>query len=353
MVAKARDGAPGAGSGATLRPNQMTALCDWLADRIGGRPGALEAELIAGGRSNLTYRLTADDGRAWVLRRPPPGTLSRTAHDVVREYRIMHALASSAVPVPATIGACEDASVLGVPFIVAEFIDGQVIRSADDAAWLPPDRRRRIGEQAIATLSKIHRVDVDTCGLADLGRRNGYLGRQLRRWRVQHDQVADPDPTIGEAHLRLSRAAPQDSGSVLVHGDFRVDNLIFDDDGVLAVVDWELSTLGDPLADLAMTYVYWAGPGAEVVTASGAPTTADGFLLPDEMLRLYGHIADTKLDGFDFYVAFAYWRLACILEGVLDRYRHGAAAGDRSSVEGYPHFIEWMASLAMERLPST
>jgi len=310
-------------------------------------------ELVSGGRSNLTYAVTDAAGRRVALRRPPVGHVLPTAHDMAREHRIVAALGPTAVPVPRALAFCADVSVTGAPFYVMEFVEGHVLRDAKGvAAALPLPARRRLGEDLIDVLVALHGLDVDAVGLGDLGRRDGYLERQLARWRGQFDrsQVEGEErvEAVDEVHALLVGSVPSQGAPALVHGDYRIDNTVVSDEGeVRAVLDWELCTLGDPLADLGLLMVYWAEPGDEL-TALGndAPTLAGGFPTREEMAARYAARSGRDLVGLDYYVAFGYWKLACILQGVHARYRAGAGGGDRSGTEVFRDQVRALAGAA-------
>jgi aminoglycoside phosphotransferase (APT) family kinase protein len=281
---------------------------------------------IAGGRSNLTYVVTDASGRRVVLRRPPLGELLATAHDVVREARIIAALGPTAVPVPAVVGATADPA-QGGPFFVMEHVDGLVVRTRADAEQLPAATRAGAGEALVSALAELHRVDVDAVGLGDLSRRTGYVERQLRRWRAQLDHADAPPALLFEVHDELSRRLPDDGVATLTHGDFRIDNCILGPGGeVEAVLDWELATIGDPLADLALLLVYWRQPADAPLdeTTLGSPTAVAGFASHDELVARYVSLTGASVAQLPLYQAFAAWRLACILQGVFDRQDAGA-----------------------------
>ena len=240
-------------------------------------PGAeppLTFERISGGRSNLTYGVNDAGGHRWALRRPPLGKRLASAHDMAREHRIIAALQSTDVPVPPVAGLCEDDSVNGAPFYVMEFVDGPVLRSKAEAeAGFDDAERRAIGERVVDTLVAIHAIDPDQVGLGQLGRKQDYVARQLRRWHEQWEKSKTSElPMVDDVHRRLSERIPEQGPATIVHGDYRLDNMILSPDGeVAAVVDWELCTLGDPLADVGLLLVYWSEAGDEFTPLFEAP----------------------------------------------------------------------------------
>jgi aminoglycoside phosphotransferase (APT) family kinase protein len=284
-----------------------------------------DVRLIAGGHSNLTYGVRSGDGRRWVLRRPPFGEILESAHDVVREHRILRAMARTSVPVPPVVAVCEDAAVIGAPFYVMEFVDGLVLRDAETVQRsLTMEARRTLGFALADTLADIHAADVDAIGLGDLSRPTGYVDRQLRRWsrQVAGSRGGTRDVSVlDKVHAALSAQRVDDVGGVVVHGDYRLDNCLVGEAGdVRAVLDWELCTLGHPLADVGLLVVYWAEPGDDLHPLPGNPTEAGGFPTRLEIVARYAERSGRDVSNIDFYIAFAYWRLACILEGVHARY---------------------------------
>tara|TARA_Y100000310_G_scaffold195132_2_gene195133 strand:+ start:1657 stop:2736 length:1080 start_codon:yes stop_codon:yes gene_type:complete len=327
----------------------------WLSPLIGGIDGSLTFSKIEGGHSNLTYSVSDASDRRWVLRRPPLGNVLATAHDMSREHRVISALADSGVPVPDVIGVCADVEVNDAPFYVMGFVEGTVVRTLDDALAHPVELRRKMGLSLVEVLASIHDVDVDAVGLSDLGRREGYIERQLKRWRTQFVESADREvPYVLEVHDTLAAKVPRQQGVGIVHGDYRIDNTIMGPDGrVAAVLDWELCTLGDVLADLAGMIAYSDERASSEV---GLPMSADGFPSPDEMRSLYEEVGSRSLADLDFYIAFAYWRTACIIEGVYTRYAAGAmgADADPQAIEAFGRRTFVLADLAREaadRLP--
>ncbi|MFM9376208.1 phosphotransferase family protein [Gordonia sp. VNK21] len=307
----------------------LDVLEPWFADRVAAAAGGLSAELIAGGKSNLTYRLTENDGdRAWILRRPPVGELLATAHDMGREYTMMSALAGTEVPVPTMYAHCADPEVLGAPFYVMELIDGVPYRRAADLVPLGPERTGTICERLIDTLAALHRVDPAEVGLSDFGRPEGYLGRQVRRWRKQFDAAHTRElPDMATLHERLAERVPADGAPGIVHGDYRLDNVLYSaDDAPAAVVDWELSTIGDSLTDLSLLCVYdrlaRIAPGMVIDVA-----TAPGYLPEDAIIARYQERSGRELHDFGFYLALSFFKLAGIVEGIHYRYVNGQTVG--------------------------
>jgi aminoglycoside phosphotransferase (APT) family kinase protein len=328
----------------------------WMAGHIAGAEPPFRFELIAGGRSNLTYRVTDASGRRYALRRPPLSHVLPTAHDMGREFRVISALVPTAVPVPQTYGLCGDEDVNGRPFYVMEFVDGFILRDAETAERvLDEAARRRAGESLVDTLAALHAVDVDAVGLGDFAKREGYIERQLRRWYEQFRNSSvegiDTESVIETVHDRLAADIPSQMDTAIVHGDYRLDNTVLGPDGtVRAVLDWEICTLGDPLADLGLLMVYWTEAGDEAALLGVTPTTVTGFPPRSEITTRYHRASGRDLSRLDFYVAFGYWKLACILQGVYARYVGGATAGDSSSVEGYASSIVRLGEMAQRTL---
>ncbi|MEU7645528.1 phosphotransferase family protein [Streptomyces huasconensis] len=311
-------------------------------ERPGLVGGPLTARLIEGGRSNLTYAVT--DGTArWVVRRPPLGHVLATAHDMRREHRVIEALHPTNVPVPAPLLLCDDDSVIGAPFYVMEFVDGTPYRTAEELAPLGPERTRAAVLGLVDTLVDLHAVDPAAVGLGDFGRPDGFLDRQLRRWGKQLDASRNRDLAgIDELHAALGRSLPASPAPAVVHGDYRLDNvLIGDDDRIKAILDWEMSTLGDPLTDLGLLVMYSARlevPDSPVSTTAGAPGHPD----PAELIERYAARSGRDVSSVSWYTAFAWFKLAVILEGIHYRYTLGQTVGagfDRIG-ELVPVFIE-------------
>jgi len=335
-----------------IEPGRVT---EWFEANVPGVRPPLRFELITGGHSNLTYRVEDAAGSPYVLRRPPLGAVIATAHDMAREHRIIAALGPTEVPVPPALGLCEDDSVNGAPFYVMAWVEGVVLVDAEAVEkHFPLEERWRIGESTIEVLAALHRVDPDSVGLGDLGRRENYLARQLRRWKLQWEQTKTRElPVMDEVHAILAAEIPEQSGAAIVHGDYRPGNAITGGDGrIAAVLDWELCTLGDPLADLGYLMNTWTGPGEIAPTsrgATGTPTSAGGF--PDRgwMLERYHELCGRDPSRVDYYRAFQYWRLAAIVEGVMARYLKGVM-GQAANVDEFRAQIDAMAAAARELL---
>ncbi len=324
-------------------------VTEWIEARVPDLATPLEFELITGGASNLTFRVTDAAGLRYVLRRPPTGHILASAHDMGREHRIIAALQDTDVPVPPLIGLCDDESVSGAPFYVMGFVEGRIVFDLADGESVEPPLRPVMTESLVDTLAALHAIDPDEVGLGELGRKEDYCARQLRRWKRQIDEGSDRDiPLLHELHSRLESTIPAQQGAGIVHGDYRMDNCMMGHDGhVAAVLDWELCTLGDVLSDLAGMVMWWGD--AEDVPLGGrladVPTRAEGFGSSEAMVGRYGTKSDRDLSNLPWYVAFQHWRLACISEGVRVRYAHGAmgdqeASADRDSAEPVDRLLD-------------
>jgi aminoglycoside phosphotransferase (APT) family kinase protein len=327
----------------------LDALRAFFTDHVAGaddRP--LSAELIAGGRSNLTYGIT-DGVHEWVLRRPPLGHVLPTAHDMVREYRVITALGDTDVPVPRTYALCEDNDVNGAPFYVMERVHGRILRDGEDLAALTPDEASACSRELVDVLARIHSVDYETVGLGDFGHPDGFMERQLRRWGQQWERSKAEDlPAIDDLAQRLRRALPESGPPTIVHGDYRLDNtMLADDDAgrIAAVLDWEMSTLGDPLADVGLFLLYWGQSEAQIIATGQAIDEQAGFASRDEIVELYAKESGRPVDNLDFYVVFAFYKLAIIVEGIAARYRMGKTLG-----EGFEQMGQMVKSLVDEAL---
>lgn len=310
------------------------ALADYLQTVMPGFAGPLSATKFGDGQSNPTYRLDAASG-VYVLRRKPPGKLLKSAHAVDREYRVIRALHGSEVPVAAGYHLCEDESVIGSMFYIMQFIDGRVLWDPALPEIARQDRDAYF-QAMIDTLAKVHSVDIDAVGLADYGRPSGYLQRQISLWtRQYHDSQTDSVPDMHYLMNALCDLCPADDEQVsLVHGDFRLDNMIFHPERaeVLALVDWELSTLGHPFTDLANQCMQWRMPNQGVMAGlGGVDRSASG--LPDEQQYVAAYCQKTGIDDigqWDFFMALSFFRFAAILQGVKKR----ALDGNASSAKG-------------------
>jgi aminoglycoside phosphotransferase (APT) family kinase protein len=315
-------------SGASL---DVSALQAYLREQGVPTSGELTAELVSGGRSNLTY-LVDDAASSWVLRRPPMGTIPVGAHDVAREYRVMSALAPTPVPVPRTVVLCDDVDVIGARFYLMDHIDGRVLRTNDDVAGLDLPTRARLGNTLVDTLVDLHDVDVDAVGLATLGRPAGYLERQVERWAKRYQAVRFRDlPHVDDVLGVLRRRFPVSPPASIVHGDYRLDNVITaaDDQGRIAgVLDWEMATIGDPLADLGMLLMFWDEPGRPANPITAGLMAAEGFPRRDDVVQRYVSRRGLPTDDLDWYLVFCEFKLAVILEQIHARFVTGNTVGE-------------------------
>jgi aminoglycoside phosphotransferase (APT) family kinase protein len=293
------------------------------------RPGlALRAELIEGGKSNLTYRLT-DGSHNWVLRRPPLGHVLATAHDMAREYRVMSALAPTPVPVPAMVTLCEDRAVIGAPFYVMEYVDGSILRRTRDTDKLDDRQRTALADRLIDTLADLHEVDPGEVGLGDFGHPDGFLERQVRRWTQQLERSRSREiPGIDNLAGELATNVPVSQRASVVHGDYRLDNvLVGPDQQIMAVLDWEMATLGDPLCDLGLLPVYAVpAPGVAGIVSDGMGPH-NGFPSIESLIRRYADRSGLDVGNLSWYTALGYYKLAVICEGIHHRYATGQTVG--------------------------
>jgi aminoglycoside phosphotransferase (APT) family kinase protein len=325
-------------------------LRPWFAANVAGATGsALHASLISGGRSNLTYSV-GDDAHEWVLRRPPLGHVLPTAHDMRREHTVLAALAGSAVPVPRTLAFCDDDAVNDAPFYVMDRVDGVILRTPAELAGLSAPDARRCSEELIDVLVAIHGVDYRAAGLDDFGHPDGYIERQVRRWGEQWTRsTARELPVIDELARRLRAAIPVSPAPTIVHGDYRLDNtmLAADDPGrIVAVLDWEMATLGDPLSDLGLFLVYWGRDQSNLAGKDPSMAPGTGFLTREEVAEHYATRSGRDVSQLDFYEMLAAYKLAIILEGINARYLMGKTVG-----EGFDHIgvmVETIASTALD-----
>ena len=340
---------PHAASTADLAGVRVDAVSQWLVDNIDGAVAPFRFDLIAGGRSNLTFRVTGADGTVFVLRRPPLGHVLATAHDMAREHRVITAVGRTGVPVPATLGLCTDTAVNDAPFYVMALVGGVVLDSVERADLLPIEFRRPASEHLIDVLADLHSVDIDEVGLGDFAKRDGYIERQMRRWSAQWEGSKTREiPAIDEVAARLRDHIPQQRATTIAHGDYRFGNCLADvgRGRITAVLDWELCTLGDPLADVGYLGVYWYDGEAANVRAND-PTSAPGFPSYADMLERYALRTGRDLSGIDYYVAFSCWRLAVISEGVYARYLHGSMGDQAVDIEPIRVGVEALAERAL------
>jgi aminoglycoside phosphotransferase (APT) family kinase protein len=314
-----------------LDPHRLRAYLDEHSPGLVAGP--LSARVVHGGRSNLTY-LVSDGGARWVVRRPPLGHVLPTAHDMAREHRVITALRPTAVPVPGTVLLCQDPDVLGAPFYVMEFVRGTPYRSDTELAALGPARTRAIADALVDTLADLHAVEPESVGLADFGRPQGFLARQLRRWKKQLDASRSRDlPGIDRLHDRLAGALPGSAEATIIHGDYRLDNVLVDDGEITAVLDWEMSTLGDPLTDLALLVAYAERDKIDLDVVSNV-SSAPGYPATDEVISRYAERSGRDVSALNWYVGFAFFKLAVILEGIYYRFSNGQTVGAGFDVIG-------------------
>lgn len=302
---------------------------DWLADHVSDVPTAeLRARVIAGGKSNLTYTVEAGDSTL-VVRRPPLGHVLATAHDMSREYRVMSALRDTNVPVPRTLAFCDDLTVIGAPFYVMAWVDGTPYRTAEQLVEVGPDRTRTIAENFVDALVALHRLDPREVGLVDFGRPDGFLTRQTARWRMQLEgSTTRALPAAEELHRCLVDRLPPQGSARIVHGDYRLDNVLVDaEDRAAAVIDWEMATLGDPWTDVALMVVYRRVGELVGGDAVADASSAAGFLDEGEILDRYERGTGTTAHHFGFYLGLAAYKLAAILEGIYVRHQRGQTVG--------------------------
>jgi aminoglycoside phosphotransferase (APT) family kinase protein len=330
------------------------AVEEWFLNEVAGSAPPLTSELIAGGRSNLTFRVEDGAGVAFVLRRPPLGDTLQSAHDMGREFRILSGVSGSEIPVPRPLALCTDKSVDGADFYVMEFVDGVVPSSPEKVAeGFDEPLRRQLAFSLIDTLADLHRLEPDSVNLGELGRRTGYIERQLKRWLRQYEESKTrKTPAIAEVHDALAASIPVEQRCSIVHGDYRLDNAIFGPDASLrAVLDWELCTLGDPLADVGGLMVSWVEvgePGGHRLTPSA--TAVVGIPTREEIVARYGERSGLDTSDLNFYMAFALWKLACIGEGVYARYSAGQMGDDGLEVDELQNHVANLVEAAAESL---
>lgn len=304
-------------------------LLPWFREHV-APVDELTARVVGHGRSNLTYRLESGDD-FWVLRRPPLSHVQATAHDMGREFRILSALAPTGFPAPRPIALCDDLSVNDAQFYIMEYVDGlvpvdpnEVAKRFDEAA------RRRIGEELVDVLVRLHSFAPAEIGLDGFGKPHGYLERQVQRFSRQLEDIRYREtPELDELARRLARSVPPERAPGIVHGDYRLDNAILNDEGhIIAVLDWEMCTLGDSLADMGLLQMYWSRGSSQEIAMAGAPVMAlDGFPTWDEAAARYREKSGHDLSGLDFYAVLAHFKLGVILENMYKRFLGGGTVG--------------------------
>ena len=335
-----------------INEKQVTA---WLLGHVPGFEPPVHYFLIAGGHSNLTYRCEDENGVNCVLRRPPLGHVLESAHDMGREYKIISALEDSNVPVPKTYGLCKDADVNGADFYVMSYVDGLVLNDSEVGEQVETKYREAIGIHVIDILCELHTINPDDVGLGDLGRKEAYLERQIKRWTKQWEASKTHEiPEMEEAAKILRDTMPGQVGATIVHGDFRLGNMIVRGGQVKAILDWELCTLGDPLADVGYLLNNWVSPG-EVERGPGdqSPTAVGGYPSREELCQIYTQRTGRDLSQINYYRAFSHWRLAAIGQGVYKRYLVGAMGEDRDvDLDKQKQGVQRRAAAALELLTS-
>ena len=337
---------------AEIRGIDVEAVTRWFESHVQGAKPPLEFTLIAGGHSNLTFKVTDAAGQEFVLRRPPLSHVLASAHDVGREHKIISALWSTPVPVPQALGFCPDPEINGAPFYVMGFVPGVVLHDVEIARKsLGESERRATGESFIDVLSDLHDVDVDAVGLGDLAKKQDYIARQLKRWYGQFQQSKTRElPAIDRVHDVLKAQIPPQERATVVHGDYRLGNCITDPKRgkIVAVLDWEICTLGDPLADVGYVLATWTQSTDQVAGTPGAPSLARGFPNREEIFERYAKRSGRDLSKIDYYVAFSLWKSACIVEGVYARYLGGALGKTDVNLDQFKDRIDAFAELAAQ-----
>lgn len=340
-------------AGSILDPDAVTG---WFVDNLDDVDPPLRFDQIPGGNSNITVRVTDAAGRRYVLRRPPVSDVLSTAHDIAREHRIITALAGSRVPVPPALGLCDDHNVIGATFYVMDYVDGVVLSAPQDvASHLSPDARVALAENLVDVLLDLHAITPADVGLEDLGRSEGYVERQLRRWSKQIDQLDSPRvPRLLRIRDEIDVRRPPQGPAAIVHGDYRLGNCLVGEDGtVRSVLDWELCAIGEPLADLGYLLLDWDSAGAPNPVNAGSPTLAAGFPGRSAALDRYARGTDRDVSEIDLFIAFSAWRRACILEGVYRRYIAGAVGAVPDNVESFVPRLSRFLDAAEEVLHRT
>lgn len=338
------------------RSIDIPAVTEWLEAEVASAKAPFSFELITGGHSNLTFKVTGADSERFVLRRPPLGAVLATAHDMGREHKIISAVGNTTVPVPDCLGLCNDEEVNGSPFYIMNFVDGSVLHDADIAdAELPNhELRNKLSSSVVSGLGALHLADPDKIGLGDLARKEDYLGRQLKRWKRQwEDSKTRELPTMDEAYDALMSEKPEQRYTGVVHGDYRLGNMLVDTASgqMKAVLDWELCTLGDVLADVGYLLNNWVQPGEDSLRgATDFPTMHGGFTTREELIEAYSKHTGFEVTNANYYRAFQNWRLGAIVEGVLARYLKGVMVDDSVDTDLYREQVDNLANESLRLL---
>lgn len=335
---------------------RVDAVEAWIQGNVPDLSPPFKWTRLEGGHSNLTYRLDDADGRCAVIRRPPQGELLPKAHDMSREWALISALGPTPVPVPAAMGFCESPDVTGAWFYVMGLIDGHPLYNADDTRrWVPQEHRRKMAMSFIDVLADLHSVDPDQVGLGELGKKENYVGRQLKTWYrswTSSIEAADyDDPRAHELQQYLLENIPEQGRARVVHGDYGMHNcLVGPDCTIAAVVDWEISTLGDPLADLVYALNRWPDPTDAEPVLPDAATAPDGFPTRTELAERYADRSGRDLSQLDYYVGFNRWKSAAIVHGVYARYCEGKKSTDGVDLDEMRDNIDRSLTLSEQAL---
>ncbi len=330
-------------------------LAAFLAPRLDEARGELRVRQFAGGASNPTFLLSYGEGgeaARFVLRKKPPGVLLPSAHQIEREFKVMSALGQAGIPVPRMRLLCEDSEIIGTAFYVMEFLEGRVFRDAT-LPDLEPNERAAVYDALNATLAKLHQVDIDAVGLGDYGRRGGYFTRQIARWTAQYRGAeTESIPAMERLIAALPGRIPAEDETTIAHGDYRLENVMFDaqEPRLIAVLDWELSTLGHPLADLGYNAFLWRSDSPSWGSLQGVDFAASGIPTEADYVAAYcARTGRTGIEDWPFYIAFGVFRLASISQGVYRRVLQGVAASPREAVNGAPHLAEMALDILESR----
>ncbi len=339
-----------------VRGINIDSVSKWLEANIDGAAAPFVFELITGGHSNITYKVTGADGTDLVLRRPPLGAVLATAHDMGREHKIISGVGLSDVPVPKTLGMCTDESINDAPFYVMAYVEGLVAHDAAafDAAMPDVGLRSTVSDSVVDVIAKLHLVNPDEVGLGDLGRKEAYLDRQLKRWSGQWEKSKTRELSdMDWVYAKLLEDKPEQRYTGIVHGDYRLGNMLLSPatGHVAAVLDWELCTLGDVLADVGYLLNNWVQPDEAAATGATAFATAlGGFSTREELVERYCEKTGFEVGNVNYYRAFQNWRLAAIVEGVLSRYLKGVMADADADTNAFRTQVDGLCAQAVELL---